>query len=1071
LTIGLKPAFQHDGDSAAVFKELRFRYPFRRYQQMVLDVVGAESSNNHQHHLVAPPGSGKTIVGLELIRRFGRPAVVFAPTTTIQKQWQEKAGLFCEDPEWIERHTSLDPLHLAEINVLTYQVLSTPGENIEFVERIAIERWVDDLLESGQAATEARARQRLATLETANPKAYRREISKRYRRIKREFLRDDTLGSRQFLHPNACALLDRIVALGTGTIVLDECHHLLDYWAFILRELIRSLPGVRVVGLTATLPDPSNQTEYENYTSLLGSVDFEVPTPAVVKEGNLAPYRDLVYFCEPSPREQDYLDRIQRHFETAVWQVSNTDAFRDWLWGTLFPSLSPGPLEPGGDDLLKLDGPEPWSIPGETGTPEPVVILASFEAAFRSEPLLCISAVKYLLELGVYLPLYIPLIEEMLEPLGMDDWLVLMENYALRALKISATPEHQALYRDLRDALLPFGIIISERGVRHHRSPGDLVLALSESKDQATARILRAEAEAMGGKLRAVVLTDFERMSARTRRLKGILDPDAGSAVRVFRLLVSDPFTEILAPILVTGKVVLASARSRALLEGNVRRWVKTNRASFEWEWRKTSSDQVLRLVGSGPEWSSRTYVALVTDLFERGITRCLVGTRGIFGEGWDTLSLNTLIDLTSVTTRTAVQQIRGRSVRLDPSWPRKVAHNWDVVCVSPRYDRGSTDLRRFMARHEHTWGLVTGPKAPRTGKGAGEAIDTAGADEHPSDPTPAGQYAPLQPAIQGRVVRGVAHVDLELASELSTREFSRVRYPVYTRRMVDAVWDRGDVYDLWGIGQPYENLIYSVTSVRACDLRFRTTHTVTKSLRTIVWGTLTSALAAGGAIWVAETLILPWAMAQSLLPLGAAITLLLGIAVTLTLAINGWLLGRAVKQTFLELPADAILLDLGRALLAALCDVGTVSPYLDDDRVRVVEMPGGSYEIFVADADPEDSFTFSRAYQQMLGPLGDARYLIERDSSTLRNLIYRPLWLLARKAFRLEEDLKAYHRVPNLLATHRQRAESLSRHWQEYVGGGRLIYTRTAEGRRILLQARAQNRKRIRQTAFEIWH
>jgi hypothetical protein len=188
-------------------------------------------------------------------------------------------------------------------------------------------------------------------------------------------------------------------------------------------------------------------------------------------------------------------------------------------------------------------------------------------------------------------------------------------------------------------------------------------------------------------------------------------------------------------------------------------------------------------------------------------------------------------------------------------------------------------------------------------------------------------------------------------------------------------------------------------------------------------------------------------------------------------LAINGWLLGRAVKQTFLELPADAILLDLGRALLAALCDVGTVSPYLDDDRVRVVEMPGGSYEIFVADADPEDSFTFSRAYQQMLGPLGDARYLIERDSSTLRNLIYRPLWLLARKAFRLEEDLKAYHRVPNLLATHRQRAESLSRHWQEYVGGGRLIYTRTAEGRRILLQARAQNRKRIRQTAFEIWH
>ncbi len=140
---------------------------------------------------------------------------------------------------------------------------------------------------------------------------------------------------------------------------------------------------------------------------------------------------------------------------------------------------------------------------------------------------------------------------------------------------------------------------------------------------------------------------------------------------------------------LVTGKVVLVSARSRPLLEGNIRRWVKENQANFSWEWRKTSSDQVLRLVGSGPDWSSRTYVALVTDLFERGITRCLVGTRGIFGEGWDALRLNTLMDLTSVTTRTAVQQIRGRSIRLDPSWPRKVAHNWDVVCVSREFDRG----------------------------------------------------------------------------------------------------------------------------------------------------------------------------------------------------------------------------------------------------------------------------------------------------------------------------------------------------------------------------------------------
>jgi hypothetical protein len=33
-----------------------------------------DRTGDHRNHLVSPPGSGKTIVGLELIRRFGRPA-------------------------------------------------------------------------------------------------------------------------------------------------------------------------------------------------------------------------------------------------------------------------------------------------------------------------------------------------------------------------------------------------------------------------------------------------------------------------------------------------------------------------------------------------------------------------------------------------------------------------------------------------------------------------------------------------------------------------------------------------------------------------------------------------------------------------------------------------------------------------------------------------------------------------------------------------------------------------------------------------------------------------------------
>ncbi|MBU1751348.1 MAG: DEAD/DEAH box helicase family protein [Chloroflexi bacterium] len=1012
------------------FADLRFTMSLRKYQQMVLDVVArnVDEGQSHKHHIVAPPGSGKTIVGLELIHRFGQPAVVFAPTTTIQRQWQDKAGLFTADAEWLAQHTSLESARLADMTFLTYQVLSTPGEHLAFVERVAIERWVDDLLRSGKAETEAEAQRRIDTILQSNPDAHRREVAKRYRRVKRQLLHDPAFDGRALLHPNARDLIDRIVAQGTGTIVLDECHHLLDYWAFILRELIKALPNAHVIGLTATLPDPENQVEYENYDSLLGAVDFQVPTPAVVKEGNLAPYRDLVYFCEPSPREHSYLADIQAHFETAVQQVTETLAFQDWLWDTLV-------------ERQRLDD-------GPDTPPEP------FEALFNREPALCVAGIKYLLWQEIALPPDIPLIEDMLEPLNVDDWLTLLENFGLRVLTVSAAPDHQDLYRDLRTMLLAFGITISEQGVRHHRSPGDLVLTLSESKDQATIDILRAESEELGDRLRAVVLTDYERMSARTRRLSGILDPDAGSAVRVFRRLIGDPATNVLDPILVTGKVVLVNADNRDKLTPGITAWLAARDLRCDWEWRPTDDDQVLELAGSGPDWSSRTYVAMLTELFEQGLARCLVGTRGIFGEGWDALSLNTLIDLTSVTTSTSVQQIRGRSLRLDPARPRKVAHNWDVVCYSPRFDKGDMDLRRLVVRHAHTWGLVVCSQAQEIQDRVGSAMQ--------------GQ-PPAQPA-RGRIVRGLPHIDLDLAFELGMRDFKQVNFAKYTRRMLRAVRDRDHIYDLWGVGEPYSNFIYSATQIVARDVKFRTAYTIQESLRALVWRTLVSILALALTIWFNLFVIIPWSGTMPLPALALGLGALTGVAAVGAVTWNARGIWRVLRRAFLEMPVDAVLLDMGRALLRAMSETGAVSHNLNADYVRVIETETGGYEVLVDYASPEDSAAFAEAYRELLGRIGDARYLIERNSTSLRNPAYRLLWLLVRTLVGRGDEVYAYHRVPDALAARKERAEILGRYWQQYVGGGRLIYTRTAEGRRILLQVRALHRQPIRQMAFEIW-
>jgi hypothetical protein len=117
-----------DGGRLPAFASLAFRLPSHKYQRMVLDIVEREAARDladRRHHIVAAPGSGNTIVGVELICRFGRLAVVFTPTTTIQQQGQEKLGLFTSDVGWVAQHRSLHLTRLPDITILTFSETAT----------------------------------------------------------------------------------------------------------------------------------------------------------------------------------------------------------------------------------------------------------------------------------------------------------------------------------------------------------------------------------------------------------------------------------------------------------------------------------------------------------------------------------------------------------------------------------------------------------------------------------------------------------------------------------------------------------------------------------------------------------------------------------------------------------------------------------------------------------------------------------------------------------------------------------------------------------------------------------
>ena len=68
---------------------LQFKGQWRSYQERVLSNAEKYLSD-HKLHLVAAPGSGKTTLGIELIRRLGAPCLILSPSITIRQQWLER---------------------------------------------------------------------------------------------------------------------------------------------------------------------------------------------------------------------------------------------------------------------------------------------------------------------------------------------------------------------------------------------------------------------------------------------------------------------------------------------------------------------------------------------------------------------------------------------------------------------------------------------------------------------------------------------------------------------------------------------------------------------------------------------------------------------------------------------------------------------------------------------------------------------------------------------------------------------------------------------------------------------
>jgi superfamily II DNA or RNA helicase len=966
--------------AAKTIAGLEFHGRWRHYQTLALAAFQRDADNGRRRtHIVAPPGSGKTLLGVEIVRRLAAPALVLVPNTAVQQQWLAAVRRFTGGADRPDV-AAADPS--APIAVLSYQSLCRLDDPAAVLGDLAVRRWTAErAAATGQSPDEVEAEAEAWTGEARRRRD--REIRRISAALKREIARAEhgALHLGRLLSGGARARLDALRANGVRTIVLDECHHLASLWGYVVRTVVEELGDAHLVGLTATPPGELTRDEAELYAHLLGPVDFTVPTPAVVRERYLAPYQELAWFTRPLDAEARWLAEHDVRFRELVTTLhgdaSGPLSFPEWVLTRLRErGLGSGR---GGEDAA-----------------------ISWPAFQRRHPALARAGARFIVTAGLPLPGGMPRGEGYREQPGLADWLVLLEDYTLRCLRADPSPDAAARYEAIAAALRELGFTLTRQGIRRGTSDVDRLLTGSAAKSIALTEVVACEYEARGAALRALVLTDTERsQAAPAGSLLGVLRPEAGTAPEAVRVLAADGRTAPLRPLLVSGRglrcaegdadgmLAALAARAPAGLTG----------------WHAEPAEDaagLVRLAARGADWQSRVWVGLATEAFAAGETRVLVGTRAMLGEGWDSPRVNCLVDMSAATTSVSVTQMRGRSLRLDPADPDKIASNWDIVCVAPELARGDADYDRFVRKHRHLF-------APSEDG----VIEAGPSHVHPSlspfAPPPAAEFAEINRAMAGRA-----------------REHTRAR-------------------ERWAIGEPYlaeehETLVVrGRRGPRPGRTEQRTEQRRERPPDYPVRQRAPLALAGVAAAMTAVCALATW-------PPGA----LAGLAAVS--AALGWAyarLARAGREI-----QDAVPLDLvAYAIRDAYHELGELS---DDAAGSLAIEPraSGYLRVWLKRGTPAEGAVVTAALHEVVDPDGFPRYLVSRLVPHSR----RPVGALWRTlTFRPPFGVR-WSPLPADLGRRKNRAEVYARCWRRWVGPSELRFTqRSDEGKEALAAAGAQ--------------
>ncbi len=280
-------------------KVMKFKWTWRDYQARVLE--NAEKyAKDGKVHIVAAPGSGKTTLGIELIRRMNENVLILAPSVTIREQWvaRIKEGFLLDgvDGDSLISQSLKEP---KAITVATYQALHSA--------MVRYKGTLEDVSELGEDDDTEAKRRKKSGKEAEESEA------------------DVTTAKTEEVNFEGFDLVQAMKDNKLGLLCLDECHHLRSEWWKALEQFRKECGDLKVIALTATPPYDSTRVMWKRYMDMCGEIDEEITVPELVKEGSLCPHQDFVYFNYPTDEEKAEIAKFQERSRKMVEKLMHDD--------------------------------------------------------------------------------------------------------------------------------------------------------------------------------------------------------------------------------------------------------------------------------------------------------------------------------------------------------------------------------------------------------------------------------------------------------------------------------------------------------------------------------------------------------------------------------------------------------------------------------------------------------------------------------------------------------------------------------------------------------------------------